>query len=52
MTNELEKFLKEISEMLDRALDSEQTDADESFALLYEISDKLEEQIEKLEESR
>ena len=43
-------FLKEISEMLDKALDSEQTDADESFALLYEISDKLEEQIEKLEE--
>jgi hypothetical protein len=45
-------FLKEISEMLERALDSEQTDADESFGLLYEISDKLEEQIEKLEESR
>ena len=45
-------FLKEISEMLDRALDSEQTDVDESFNLLYEISDKLEEQIKKLEESR
>ena len=45
-------FLKEISEMLDKALDSEQTDTDESFALLYEISDKLEEKIEKLGESR
>ncbi|MBQ2395929.1 MAG: hypothetical protein II304_02635 [Bacteroidales bacterium] len=45
-------FLKEISEMLDRALDSEQTDANESFDLLYKISDKIEEQIEKLEESR
>ena len=36
--------------MLDRALDSEQTDTDESFALLYEISEKLEEQIEKMTE--
>lgn len=45
-------FLKEISGMLDRALDTEQTDAEESFDLLYEISDKLIEQIEKLEESR
>jgi hypothetical protein len=57
MATEIEKetmiaFLKEISEMLDKALDSEQTDVEESFDLLYEISDKLEEQIEKLEESR
>lgn len=41
-------FLKEILEMLDMALDTEQTDAEQSFNLLYEISDKLEEQIEKL----
>lgn len=43
-------FLEEISEMLDRALDSEETDVDESFDLLYEISNKLKNKIEELEE--
>lgn len=41
-------FLEEISEMLDRALDSEETDTDESFDLLYEISNKLKSKIEEL----
>ena len=31
------KFLEKISKMLDRALDSEETDTNESIDLLYEI---------------
>lgn len=34
--------LEEISSKLDRALDADETDAEESFNLLYEIQDKIE----------
>ena len=46
----MKDFLKEISKMLDRALDSEETDVDESFCLLYKIRNKLLAKIEALEE--
>lgn len=46
----MKDFLKEISKMLNRALDSEETGTGESFDLLYKISDKLESKIKELEE--
>ena len=46
------KFLKEISKMLDDALDSDKTDTEQSLDLLYEISERLEKKIEELEECK
>lgn len=46
------KFLKEISRMLDDALDCDKTDMEQSLDLLYVISERLEKKIEELEETK
>ena len=46
------KFLEKISKMLDRALDSEETDTNESIDLLYEISELLEKEIKDFTEEK
>lgn len=43
MVKDYKTALEEISSKLDRALDADETDAEESFDLLYEIQDKIEE---------
>lgn len=45
----MKDFLKEISKMLDDALDSDKTDMEQSLDLLYAISGRLERKIEELE---
>ena len=46
------KFLEKIAKMLDRALDAEETDTEESIDLLYDISELLEKEIKNFEKNK
>ena len=50
MSNEeILKVLKEVKETLDKALDVDETDAEESMDMFYSASEKIDELVEELE---